>query len=117
RMSTYVGTAFQLGQGGERWANLIKERTDGRINVKMYPGSSLVGGDGTRELSALRQGSVDLNVASVINWAPHVKELNLFLLPFFVQDEKAFDALIHGRVGQELFKRVDQRGVVPLAWG
>jgi tripartite ATP-independent transporter DctP family solute receptor len=117
RLSTNVNNAFPLGRGAEEWARLVKERTDGRINVKWYPGSSLVGGETTREFTALRQGSIDFNVSSVINWAPHVKELNLFLLPFLVPDEKAFDALIHGGVGKDLFAIVQKQGVVPLAWG
>ena len=74
-----------------------------------------MGGETTREFTALRQGALDFNVSSVINWAPHVKELNLFLLPFLVPDEKAFDALIDGEVGKELFALVEKRGVVPLA--
>ena len=85
--------------------------------MKWYPGSSLVGGETTREFTALRQGTVDFNVASVINWAPHVKELNLFLLPFLVPDDKAFDALTNGEVGKDLFALIAKRGVVPLAWG
>ncbi|WP_038216694.1 DctP family TRAP transporter solute-binding subunit [Xenophilus azovorans] len=117
RLSTNVNNAFPLGRGAEAWARLVKERTQGRINVKWYPGSSLVGGETTREFTALRQGTIDFNVSSVINWSPHVKELNLFLLPFLVPDEAAFDALIRGEVGKELFAIVEKRGVVPLAWG
>jgi tripartite ATP-independent transporter DctP family solute receptor len=117
RLSTNVNNAFPLGRGAETWAKLVNERTQGRINVKWYPGSSLVGGETTREFTALRQGSLDFNVASVINWAPHVKELNLFLLPFLVPDDKAFDALIQGEVGKDLFALIEKRGVVPLAWG
>lgn len=117
RLSTNVNNAFPLGRGAELWAKLVHERTHGRINVKWYPGSSLVGGETTREFTALRQGTLDFNVSSVINWAPHVKQLNLFLLPFLVPDEKAFDALVQGEVGKELFALIEKQGVVPLAWG
>ncbi len=55
RMSLVVGTAFPWGKGGQIWADLIKERTQGRINIKLYPGVSLIQGDQTREFSALRQ--------------------------------------------------------------
>lgn len=117
RLSTNVNEAFPLGRGAQEWAKLVTERTNGRISVKWYPGSSLVGGETTREFTALRQGTLDFNVSSVINWAPHVKELNLFLLPFLVPDDKAFDALISGGVAKDLFSLVEKRGVVPLAWG
>ncbi|RYY82095.1 MAG: C4-dicarboxylate ABC transporter, partial [Comamonadaceae bacterium] len=117
RLSTNVNNAFPLGRGAETWARLVNERTQGRIAVKWYPGSSLVGGETTREFTALRQGTIDFNVSSVINWAPHVKELNLFLLPFLVPDDKAFDALIGGATGRDLFSVIGKQGVVPLAWG
>ena len=64
KLSTVVGPAFPWGKGGEIWANLVKEKTAGRINVKMYPGVSLVQGDQTREFSAIRQGVIDMAIGS-----------------------------------------------------
>src|SRR5574343_499529 len=77
RLSTVLGTAFPWGQAGERWAELVKEKTQGRIVIKLYPGSSLVGGEQTREFTAIRQGVIDMSIGSTINWAPQVKERNL----------------------------------------
>ena len=116
RLSTVVTNAFPWGWAGERWATLIKEKTQGRINVKQYPGTSLVGGEQTREFTAIRQGVIDMAVGSTINWSPQIKELNLFALPFLMPDEKAMDALTQGEIGKELFKIIEKQ-VVPLAWG
>ena len=117
RLSTVVGTAFPWGKGGEIWANLVRERTGGKINIKMYPGTSLVAGDQTREFTAIRQGVIDLAIGSTINWSPQVKELNLFSLPFLMPDYAAIDALTQGDVGKDIFKILEKNGVVPLAWG
>jgi tripartite ATP-independent transporter DctP family solute receptor len=117
RLSTVVGTAFPWGKGGEIWGNLVRERTNGRINIKMYPGASLVAGDQTREFTAIRQGVIDLAIGSTINWSPQVKQLNLFSLPFLMPDYAAIDALTQGEVGKEIFKVLEKNGVVPLAWG
>lgn len=117
KMSLVVGTAFPWGQGGQIWADLVRERTEGRINIKLYPGVSLVQGDQTREFTAIRQGLIDMAIGSTINWSPQVKQLNLFSLPFLMPDYAAIDALIHGKVGEELFKIIDKAGVMPLAWG
>jgi tripartite ATP-independent transporter DctP family solute receptor len=117
KLSTVVGKPFPWGIAGERWAELAKEKTQGRINIKMYPGASLVGGDQTKEFTALRQGAIDLAIGSTINWSPQVKELNLFSMPFLMPDYKAIDALTGGEVGQELFKILSAKDVVPLAWG
>jgi TRAP-type C4-dicarboxylate transport system substrate-binding protein len=34
RLSTVLGTAFPWGQAGERWAELVKEKTQGRITSR-----------------------------------------------------------------------------------
>ena len=117
KMSLVVGTAFPWGKGGETWANLVKERTNGRINIKLYPGVSLVQGDQTREFTAIRQGVIDMAIGSTINWSPQVKQLNLFSMPFLMPDYAAIDALTQGDVGKQMFDILDKAGVVPLAWG
>jgi TRAP-type transport system periplasmic protein len=117
RLSTVLGKPFPWGVAGERWAELVKEKTGGRINVKMYSGTSLVGGDQTKELTAIRQGFIDMAIGSTINWSSQVQQLNLFSMPFLMPDHKAIDALTGGEVGQELFKILETKDVVPLAWG
>ncbi len=117
KLSTVLGKPFPWGVGGDRWAELVKEKTNGRITVKMYPGTSLVNGDQTKEFTALRQGTIDMAVGSTINWSPQVKELNLFSLPFLMPDHKALDSLTQGPVGTQLFDLLATKDVVPLAWG
>mgnify|MGYP001259507440 FL=1 len=117
RVSTVVGTAFPWGKGAQIWIDLVRERTQGRINMKLYPGVSLINGDQTREFTAIRQGVIDLAVGSTINWSPQVKELNLFSLPFLARDHAGLDALTQGEVGKRILQIVEKAGVVPLAWG
>lgn len=117
KLSIVVGTNFPWGQGAVIWSDLVRERTDGRINIKVYPGTSLVQGDQTREFTAIRQGVIDMAIGSTINWSPQVKELNLFSLPFLMPDYAAIDALTQGKVGEQLFDVLSKKGVVPLAWG
>jgi TRAP-type transport system periplasmic protein len=117
KLSLVLGPATPWGQAGKIWADLVRERTQGRINIKLYPGVSLIQGDQTREFSALRQGVIDMAVGSTINWSPQVKELNLFSMPFLMPDYAALDALTQGPVGKKIFQTLDKAGVVPLAWG
>ena len=117
KLSLVLGPPTPWGMAGKIWADMVKERTQGRINIKLYPGVSLIQGDQTREFSALRQGVIDMAVGSTINWSPQIKELNLFSLPFLMPDHASIDALTQGEVGKDLFARLDKAGVVPLAWG
>ena len=117
KLSVVGNRPIPLSEGAFRWAELVTQRSGGRINLKVYPGSQLVGGDQTRELVAMRQGVVDFAVFSTINISPQVREMNLFSLPFLLQDHRGFDAIINGPVGEELFRALSTRDVVPVAWG
>lgn len=117
KLSTAVGPAYPWGKGAEIWAQLIRERTAGRISVRQFPGASAVGGDPALEFAALRDGTIDLAVGSSLNWAPQIKALNLFALPFLVGDQGALDALLRDEVGATVLRAVEEAGVVPLAWG
>src|SRR5690606_40943933 len=49
KISTVVPAPFPWGIAAERWAELVGERTDGRIKMKVYPGAQLVSGDQDRK--------------------------------------------------------------------
>ena len=116
KISTVVPAPFPWGIAAEKWAELVAERTDGRINMKVYPGASLVSGDQTKEFTAMRRGIIDMAVGSTINWSPQIQELNVFALPFLMPDYEAIDALTQGPVGERIFEIIEANDVVPLAW-
>jgi len=116
KVSTVVPAPFPWGIAADKWIALVKERTNGRINMKAYPGAQLVAGEQTKEFTALRRGAIDMSISSTINWSPQVKELNIFAMPFLMPDYKAIDALTGGPVGKKLFDIIRSKGVEPLAW-
>lgn len=116
-VSTVLPSAFPWGQAADKWVELVDERSEGRINMKIYSNSQLVSGDQTKEFSAMRSGLIDMAVGSTINWSPQVPELNLFSLPFLMPDYPAIDAITQGEVGEAVFAAIQKRGVTPLAWG
>jgi TRAP-type C4-dicarboxylate transport system substrate-binding protein len=118
KMSTVVPPAFAWGKGGEIFANLVRERTNGRINIKQYPGASLVQGQQDREFSAMRQGVIDVLCGAPVNWSGTVRELSVFTLPFLLPDHKAYDAVINNpALVTEYFDMVRKGGAEPLAIG
>ena len=118
KMSTVVPPAFAWGKGGEIFANLVRERTAGRINIKQYPGASLVQGQQDREFAAMRQGIIDVLCGAPINWSGTVRELGVFTLPFILPDHKAWDAATNEpAIMNEYFDLVRKAGAEPLAVG
>jgi TRAP-type C4-dicarboxylate transport system substrate-binding protein len=118
KMSTVVPPAFAWGKGGEIFLTLVKERTQGRINIKQYPGASLVQGQQDREFSAMRQGVIDVLCGAPINWTSTVPQLGVFTLPFLMPDHKAWDAVMASElVNRDYFEMVRKAGAEPLAIG
>ena len=117
KMSVVVGPKLPWGAGATKFADLVRERTDGRINIKVYTSSSLMAGKQTNEFLIHRQGVADFCFASTINWSTTIKPLNLFNLPFFFPDYKALDAVTQGEVGSEIAGMLSSKGVTLLAWG
>ncbi len=114
--SLVVGPVGPWGESATRFADLVRERSGGRINIKNYFAGQLFAGKQTNEFLLLHQGVADFAFASTINWSPQIKELNLFALPFFVGDYKGVDAIERGEAGRRLFRLVEEKGGVPLCW-
>jgi tripartite ATP-independent transporter DctP family solute receptor len=117
KSSLVTGPAGPWGEAAIKFADLLKERTQGRIIVKNYFAGQLFAGKQTNEFLLLNQGVADFAFGSTINWSPQIKELNLFAMPFMYPSYKAIDGVENGDPGQKLWKMIESKGVIPLAWG
>jgi tripartite ATP-independent transporter DctP family solute receptor len=117
KASIVVSEQTPWGQAANRFATAVRYRTQGRINIKNYFDGQLFADKQTAEFSLLQQGVADFALGSTINWSAQVKELNLFALPFMFPSYQALDAVQAGEPGKRLFKLIEQKGVVPIAWG
>jgi tripartite ATP-independent transporter DctP family solute receptor len=117
KMSVVVNEETSWGRAANRFADAVRYRTQGRIQIKNYFGGRLFAGEQTTEFQLMQQGVADFAIGSTVNWCPQVKELNLFLLPFMFSNYTALDAMETGEPGKRLFKLMEQKGVVPIAWG
>ncbi|MBP3438253.1 MAG: TRAP transporter substrate-binding protein DctP [Sutterella sp.] len=121
KLSIVPGATSGWGLAGQYFADRVRERTEGRINIKPYFGAQLMAGKQTSELLLVRRGAIDFALASTINWSPQVKELNLTALPFFVANNpdrfKAMDAIEAGKSGGMMVQAIEKTGVKFIGWG
>ena len=97
------------------FADEIKAKTGGRIEVRLHPGGAL-GGD--REiLEGLQIGTVDLAVPSTSVIANFVPEVQVFDIPFLFRDFDHAQAVLDGPVGQEMLAKFKAKGLQGLAFG
>lgn len=110
------GSAWYMA--ADNFATKVRKRTDGRINIRLYPGSSLVQGAQDRELAALRQGVIDLLVGPGANWSGTVKDFAVFDLPTLLADSTAVDSVLASdALNKDFYDIVRRSGMEPLASG
>ena len=117
KMSVIPNRETSWGRAAIRFADAVKFRTNGRVQIKTYFEGQLSAGQQTTEFQLLQQGVADFAIGSTINWSPQVKELNLFSLPFMFPNHSALDAVEAGEPGKRIFQLIEQKGVTPIAWG
>lgn len=100
------------GQGADYFANLVKERSNGEIEIKVFPSSSL--GDQRELVEGLTLGTVDMTLTGTAVLGNFIPEVSVFDLPFLFRDvQHAYKAL--DTVGMELCKKGEARGMITLA--
>lgn len=100
--------------GVEKFAELVKGKSGGRITVKSFPGGTL--GPDLQVVSAMQGGTVEMNVMNASLLAGNVKEMALFDLPYLFTSSKEADAVADGPVGRRLLDKLQARGLVGLAY-
>ena len=117
RMTITIGPSFYWGMGALKFCELVKEKTDGQINIKPYFGSALMKGAQLKAPQMVAKGAIDCAYDSTINASPVIPEMNIFSLPFFINTFENMDKLEAGETGKAVFEAMDKKGLVGLAWG
>jgi tripartite ATP-independent transporter DctP family solute receptor len=116
KLQVNVGPSFYWGIGASKFADLVKEKTAGRIVVKPYFGSSLLKGAQLNAAQMVAKGVIDCAYESTINISPVIPEANVFHLPFFINSFENLDKLKAGQTGKAVFAAMEKVGLTPLAW-
>jgi len=116
KMTLNVGPQFYWGMGAIKFAELVKQKTNGQINIKPYYGSALLKGAQLKSPQMVASGVIDCAYESTINSSPVMPEMNIFSLPFFINNFENLDKMEYGETGKAIFKVMDKKGLVGLAW-
>ena len=115
KFSHVVAENTPKGKGALKFKELAEERTKGRVKVEVYPNSQLFK-DG-EEMQMLQLGNVQILAPSVSKFGPlGVREFEVFDLPFIFDNEKDLHNVTQGRIGKELFKKLESKGIIGLAY-
>ncbi len=115
KFSHVVAKETPKGKAAEKFKELAEAATKGRVKIEIYPNSTLY--KDKEELEALQLGAVQMLAPSLAKFGPlGVKEFELFDLPYIFPDKTALGRVTDGPVGRELFKKLEPKGIVGLAY-
>ncbi|WP_372921692.1 DctP family TRAP transporter solute-binding subunit [Roseovarius sp.] len=87
-------------QMAEFFASELNERTDGEIEVEIFPAGQL--GSDAQMLDGVRSGIIDFQLAGLNNYTGLVPEAGAFTLPFMFPDRDTAYRVLDGEVGDYL---------------
>jgi TRAP-type transport system periplasmic protein len=102
------------GQGAKKFADIVEQKSGGKIKVRLFPSGQL-GGD-LQTVSALQGGTIDLTVLNAGLLVGQVKEFGLFDLPFLFESGKEADAVVDGPFGRKLADLLPAKNLMSLGY-
>jgi len=113
KFSHVAGPETPKGLAAQKFADLAAEKTNGRVEVKVYPSSQLYGDKD--ELEALQVNNIQMIAPSAGKMVAIDPRFQLPDLPFLFHDEAASNRFWDGPGGQELFAGLESNGIIGLA--
>jgi TRAP-type transport system periplasmic protein len=115
RLASATAPDHPYNVGAQKFADLIKERTKDRIQIKIYPSLQL--GKGEREmLEGVQQGAIDLLVTSTGPLGGFSPSINILDFPFLFRDFNHVDLVMDGPIGRKLLSDFEKVNVQGLAF-
>jgi C4-dicarboxylate-binding protein DctP len=115
KFSHVVAENTPKGKGALKFKEIAELRTKGRVKVEIYPNSQLFK-DG-EEMQMLQLGNVQMLAPSVSKFGPlGAREFEIFDLPYVFDNYEELHTVTAGPIGQALFKKLESKGIVGLAY-
>jgi tripartite ATP-independent transporter DctP family solute receptor len=105
---------YPTTKGDYEFARLVKERSNGRIVIEVYPGSQL--GQEKAVIEQVQFGAIDITRVSISPVAAFVPKLNAFQMPYLYRDADHMWKVLNGDIGKNLLASLEPFGFIGLGW-
>ena len=117
KMSVVTNEDSSWTKGARLFADLVKQRSGGQIQIAVYPNGELAGGNQLKELTMLQDGSIDFTYHSNLIYSNLDQSFAAISMPWLFTDYSQVDAALSGPAGSQLLKATEALGIVGLAYG
>ena len=116
KMGMVLNIDHPQGQALTKFAELVAQKSGGKMKVKLYPGGVL--GNDVSMTSALQGGTQEMAVpdTAVLVGIEGLKEFGLLNLPFLFNTSQEADAVVDGPFGQKLLAKLPEKGLIGLGF-
>ena len=101
----------------KKFAELVKERTKGRVEITTFPNEQLSSGNQQKGIEQVASGVTGASIHSTIIYSVIEPKLAVVSMPWILPNNAAVDKAMKGAPGEEIKKLVRAKGIEPLAFG
>lgn len=112
RLAYNLPQDHHVAVGVEQFAENIVERSDGKVDVQVYPAGQLL--SDTEMNQSVLTGGVEIGVNSSTLWASTVPAMGVFDVPYAFTNYEAAGAALNGEVGDKLREAMEEKGAKVL---
>jgi C4-dicarboxylate-binding protein DctP len=113
RFSHVVAENTPKGLAVAKFAELVRKKTNGMVEIRVYPNATLF--DDENEFDALQSGKVEMIAPATSKLSARYPAWMIMDLPYAFANEGEVGAAMDGRLGQLLFKAINDENVKGLA--
>ena len=105
---------YPTTKAAEYFAQLVEERTQGRICIRLYCNGEL--GDENQVFEQVQFGGIDMARVSLGTLAEYLSEVEVLQLPFLYNDAEHMWRVLDGPIGEKFLTGTRQAGIIGLSW-
>ncbi|KRF39784.1 DctP family TRAP transporter solute-binding subunit [Paenibacillus sp. Soil787] len=114
RFSFVVAENTPKGLAAQKFAQLVKAKTNDTIKVELFPNGTLY--NETDEVGALQSGSIQMIAPSFSNISEVVPDWMAMDLPFVFHNDEDVAKAFQGKIGSILMRKLEPKGIVGLGF-
>ncbi len=105
---------YPTTQAARYFAGLVNEKTEGRIEIIVYPGAEL--GDEVSTMEQMKYGGIDFARGSLSSLADYSPESVVLQMPYLYKNADHMWKVLEGEIGADIMKSFEGSGLKALAW-
>lgn len=103
--------------GAKKWAELVKQRTNGRVEITTFPNEQLSSGNQQKGIEQVAAGVTGASLHSTIIYSVIEPKLAVVSMPWIMPNNAAVDKAMKGAPGEKVKELIRAKGIEPLAFG